>query len=89
MSEYVDCPQCGMEEIPPRARMCSACEVDERNSKVIAEKEAELASLRSENAKLVALLKRVPQFDCHPSEDRHSDLCIDIRAALASSRRRG
>ena len=33
--------------------------------------------------RLEALLKRVPQVDCHPSEGRHSPLCREIRATLS------
>jgi hypothetical protein len=38
--------------------------------------------LVGELRKLRELLKKVPQFDCHPSEMRHSDLCKEIRTAL-------
>lgn len=48
-----DCPQCGMERIPRRVRLCTACEVDERWGAAMALKDAELASAREALAKLL------------------------------------
>lgn len=44
----IECPECGMEQIPAGCKMCTACEVESRSADTIAALRAQVARLRGE-----------------------------------------